>query len=127
MAGLPTQELSGDNITNAIRRAQGPMPHPPPGVPPRPPRDPDRPAPVEEPPNPVPIPRPEPPPHPVGDPPGRAAFKIPPVTNGITGDPLIASPHANLSVVQPIKRRWRADVSSEDLWRRATRCPRVCY
>jgi hypothetical protein len=80
MAGMPTQELSGDTIASAIRRAQGPMAHPPPGVPPRPPRDPDRPTPVEEPPNPVPIPRPDPPPHPVGDPPGRAALKIPPVT-----------------------------------------------
>ena len=74
MAGGPTQKLFGDPIISAIRRVQGPMSHPPPGVPPRPPRDPDRPAPVEEPPSPVPIPRPEPPPRPVGDPPGLAAF-----------------------------------------------------
>jgi hypothetical protein len=74
MASGPIQELSGDVIMSAIRRAQGPMLHPPPGLPPRPPRDHDRPAPVEEPPNPVPIPRPEPPPRPVGDPPGLAAL-----------------------------------------------------
>ena len=74
MASRPIQELSGDVIVSAIRRAQGPMLHPPPGVPPRSPRDPDRPARVEELPSPVPIPRPEPPPRPVGDPPGLAAF-----------------------------------------------------
>jgi hypothetical protein len=74
MAGRPIQELFGDSIISAISRVQGPMLHPPPGVPPRPPRDPDRPAPVEEPPSPVPIPRPEPPPRRVGDPPGLAAF-----------------------------------------------------
>jgi hypothetical protein len=62
MASGPIQELSGDVIMSAIRRAQGPISRPPPGVPPRPPRDPDRPAPVEEPPSPVPIPRPDPPP-----------------------------------------------------------------
>jgi hypothetical protein len=34
MASMPTQKLFGDTITSAIIRAQGPMPHPPPGVPP---------------------------------------------------------------------------------------------
>jgi hypothetical protein len=69
IAGGPIQELLGDSIVSAIRRAQGPMLHPPPGVPPRSPRDPDRPARVEEPPSPVPIPRPEP--HPVRSPTAR--------------------------------------------------------